>query len=202
MAPDTPGPTTTSPRPGEFRVHLYLATTDRRPPAVRTDLAVHLAGRHEARAVLIARTILLTMPSARVRIAHPQPAYEAYTAWSAAADQADALFAGVETGTIPEPESQVSGHVRLNDPVRPAAVNALTGAASPTGAPQLRVSLGGLLTVVTDLPAFTDQLNLWATAYKHAASHWSNLPAVEDLAAGALPHFEDFAGPAIAKAAA
>lgn len=183
-------------------MHLYLATTDHRPPTVRTDLAVHLAGRHEAHAVLIARTILLTMPSARVRLAHPQPAYEAYTAWATAAERATALFAGVRSGNVPEPEGQVSGHIRLGGPVRPAVVEALHEKISPTHAPQLRVTLGGLLTVVTDMDAYTSQLTLWTTAYRHAARYWSNLPTVEDLAAGALPSFEDTEAPALTWAAA
>ncbi|MEY9846101.1 hypothetical protein ABH940_003186 [Streptacidiphilus sp. BW17] len=183
-------------------MHLYLATTDHRPPIVRTDLAVHLAGRHEAHAVLIARTILLTMPSARIRLAHPQPAYEAYTAWAAAADRAAALFAGVRSGTVPEPEGQISGHLRLDAPVRPAVVETLHEKISPTRVPQLRVSFGGLLTVVTDMDAYTSQLTLWTTAYRHAARHWNNLPTIEQLAAGALPSFEDTEAPALTQAAA
>ncbi|MFD4533572.1 hypothetical protein ACFWNL_21165 [Kitasatospora sp. NPDC058397] len=183
-------------------MHLHLATTDHRPPTVRTDLAVHLAGHHEAHAVLIARTILLTMPSVRVRLAHPQPAYEAYKAWTSAADRAARVLAGAESGTVPEPDGQVSGHLRFDRPVPPAVVEALPAKLSPTRAPQLRVSVGGLLTVVTDKAAFTSQLNLWTTAYRHAARRWSNLPSVEELTAGALPRFDDIAAPALAKAAA
>ncbi|MFJ9523732.1 hypothetical protein ACIRPK_36615 [Kitasatospora sp. NPDC101801] len=184
-------------------MHLHLATTtDHRPPTVRADLAVHLAGHHEAHAVLIARTILLTMPSVRVRLAHPQPAYEAYKAWTSAADHAARLFAGAKSGTVPEPDGQVSGHLRLDRPVPPAVIETLPARLSPTGAPQLRISVGGLLTVITDKAAFTGQLNLWTTAYRHATRQWDNLPSVEELAAGSLPRFDDIAAPVLAEAAA
>ncbi|PYC82609.1 hypothetical protein C7C46_09610 [Streptomyces tateyamensis] len=183
-------------------MHLHLATTDHRPATVRADLAVHLAGHHEAHAVLIARTILLTMPSVRVRLAHPQPSYEAYKAWTSLADRADRVFAGTGCGTVPEPEGAVSGNLRLDRPVPPAVVETLPAKLSPTRAPQLRVSVGGLLTVVTDKAAFASQLNLWTTAYRHAARRWDNLPSVEELAAGSLPRFDDIAAPVLAKAAA
>ncbi|MEV7925995.1 hypothetical protein [Kitasatospora sp. NPDC088779] len=202
MAPDTPGSadhTTTQP---EALMRLHLATIDHRPPTVRTDLAVHLAGHHEAHAVLIARTILLTMPSVRVRLAHPQPAYEAYKGWTSAADRAARLFAGTESGTVPESDGQLSGHLRLDRPVPQAVVEALPAQLSPTRPPQLRVSVAGLLTVVTDEAAFTSQLNLWTTAYRHAARQWANLPTVEELAAGALPRFEDTVTPALIPVAA
>ncbi|MFF2075430.1 hypothetical protein ACFVXG_11845 [Kitasatospora sp. NPDC058162] len=181
---------------------LYLATTDDPPPIVRTDLAVHLAGRHEAHAVLIARTILMTMPSARIRLAHPQPAYEAYKAWSRAAAQAAALFAGVRSGVVPEPEGLISGHLRFDAPVRPPVVEVLPAKLSPTRAPQLRVSIGGLLTIVTDMDAVASQFNLWTTAYRHAARRWGNLPDIEELAAGKVPIFEDAEAPALTRAAA
>ncbi|MFJ8628173.1 hypothetical protein ACIRD3_35790 [Kitasatospora sp. NPDC093550] len=142
------------------------------------------------------------MPSVRVRLAHPQPAYEAYKAWTGVADHADRVFAGTESGTVPEPEGAVSGHLRLDRPVPPAVVETLPAKLSPTRAPQLRVSVGGLLTVVTDKAAFTSQLNLWTTAYRHAARRWANLPSVEELAAGALPRFGDVTAPVLAKAAA
>ncbi|MFJ2864950.1 hypothetical protein [Kitasatospora sp. NPDC087314] len=183
-------------------MHLYLATTDDPPLTARTDLAVHLAGRHETHAVLLARTILMTMPSARIRLAHPQPAYEAYAAWSGAADQAAELFARVRSGVVPEPEGQISGHLRLDAPVRPPIVETLPAKISPTRAPQLRVSLGGLLTIVTDMDAFTSQLNLWTNAYRHAARRWDNLPDIEELAAGKVPAFEDTEAPALTRAAA
>ncbi|WP_158715377.1 hypothetical protein [Kitasatospora phosalacinea] len=180
---------------------MHLTTTDR-PPTVRADLAVHLAGHHEAHAVLIAHTILLTMPSVRVRLAHPQPAYEAYKAWTSLADRTDRVFSGTMSGTVPEPEGVMSGHLRLDRPVPPAVVETLPAKLSPTRAPQLRVSVGGLLIVATDKAAFTSQLNLWTVAYRHAARRWTNLPSVEELAAGALPRFDDIAVPVLAKAAA
>ncbi|MFI5527055.1 hypothetical protein ACIA8O_00710 [Kitasatospora sp. NPDC051853] len=183
-------------------MHLHLAPTDHRPLTVRTDLAVHLAGHHEAHAVLIAHTVLLTMPSVRVRVAHPQPAYETYKGWASAADRATQLFAGTKSGAVPVPDGQVSGHLRLDRPVPPAVVESLPAKLSPTRTPQLRISVGGLLTVVTDMAAFTSQLNLWTTAYRHAARRWSNLPSVEELAVGALPRFEDTEAPAFIPVAA
>ncbi len=153
-------------------------------------------------AVLIARTILLTMPSVRVRLAYPQPAYEAYKAWADAADQAARLFAGTESGTVPAPDGQVSGQIRLDRAVPPAVVETLPARLSPTRTPQLRVSVGGLLTVIADMAAFTSQLNLWTTAYRHAARCWGNLPTVEELAAGAVPRFENTEAPVLTKVAA
>jgi hypothetical protein len=171
-------------------MHLHLAHARQRPP-VRTDLAVHLAGCHETHAVLLAGTIVLTMPSARVRLAHPQPAYEAYTAWATATEQAGQLFAEALPGVVPAAEGHVSGHIRFDLPVRRAVVESLHPGASPTRAPQLRVRIGGLLTVVTDMDACTSQLALWTAAYRHAVRRWSNLPGVDELAAGASPKFED-----------
>lgn len=182
-------------------MHLHPARTDHCPPA-RTDLAVHLAGGHETHAVLLARTIVLTMPSVRVRLAHPQPAHEAYTAWATAADRASQLFAEGLPGSVPAPQGQVSGHIRLDRPVCRAVVETLHAGISPTRAPQLRVSLGGLLTVVTDMDAYASQLALWTTAYRHSAHRWTNLPTVEELAAGALPTFEDAEKVSLTRAAA
>jgi hypothetical protein len=188
------------PRTPEPYMHLHLAHADHHPP-VRTDLAVHLAGHHQTHAVLLARTIVLTMPSVRVRLAHPQPVYEAYTAWMTAGRRAAQLFAEGLPGVVPGPEGHVSGQIRLDLAVRRATVEPLRAEVSPTRAPQLRVRIGGLLTVVTDMDACTSQLTLWTAAYRHATHRWSNLPTVEELAAGASPSFEDVDAPPVREAA-
>jgi hypothetical protein len=41
------------------------------------------------------------------------------------------------------------------------------------------------------MDACTSQLALWTAAYRHAVRRWSNLPGVDELAAGASPKFED-----------
>ena len=151
--------------------------------AVRADLAVHLRGPHTTEAVCMARSVLLVMPSARIRISHPQPAYAAYTAWSEALPLAAELF-GTNPDTrphVPEPGADIAGHLHFASEVRAASVDAFTAVASPTGTPQIRVHLGGLLIIAADAEAVISQASVWTTAYRHAAQLWPELPPLASL---------------------
>ncbi|WP_194909034.1 hypothetical protein [Catenulispora rubra] len=156
-----------------------VPTTVDRPPRVRADLAVHLSGHHDTQAVTLAGSILLVMPAARIRLAHPQPALAAHTAWLDAMTLADDLFGegGPQTPMSWPDAAAVSGHVAFAGPVAGAAVDALAAAASPTGAAQIRVRLGGLLVIAVDRDAVRCQHALWTTAYRHAAELWPTAPA-------------------------
>lgn len=153
-----------------------------RPTRVRADLAVHLTGRHDTQAVTLARSILVVMPAARIRLSHPQPALAAFNAWRDAVRLAADLFPGHDDqeAQTQRPGPAVSGQVALDQPVPGATVDALAAAASPTGTAQIRVRLGALLIIAADRDAVDCQHALWSTAYRHAADLWPDLPTHVD----------------------
>jgi len=162
-----------------------------RPPAapptsrVRADLAVHLQGTHTAEAVTMARSVLLVMPAARIRIAHPQPAYAAYTAWAEALPLAAQLFEQTRADSdnrVPKAGADIAGHLTYSTEVT-SSVDCFTAEISPTTTPQIRVQLGGLLVIAADAAAVISQASVWTTAYGHAARLWPELPPLASLAA-------------------
>lgn len=163
---------------------IDTAKTQLRFPAsdfsVHAELAVQLQGPHTAEAVCMARSVLLVMPTARIRITHPQPIHAAYSAWAEALPLAVRLFRGTEQSrrSAPEPGPdipQIGGHLHF-DSETDASVDALTAQTSSTGKPQIRVRLGGLLIITSDVPAVMSQVSVWTSAYAHATRLWPELP--------------------------
>lgn len=157
------------------------------PPRVRADLAIHLLGRHTAEAVTMARSVLIVLPCARIRISHPQPAYTALAVWTEALRQCPQVFDQTAPARITAPEATVAGHVAFTGPVTGASADALTAQASPSGAAQVRVRLGGLLIIAADREAVVCQHALWATVYRHAAQLWPQLPAPAEVRSPPAP---------------
>src|SRR5579859_4550838 len=75
------------------------------PPRVRADLAIHLLGQHTAEAVTMARSVLIVLSCARIRISHPQPAYAALAVWSEALRQCPQVFDQTAPARITAPEA-------------------------------------------------------------------------------------------------
>ncbi|MEZ0095534.1 hypothetical protein [Streptacidiphilus sp. EB129] len=169
-----------------FNIHPIQPQHPEPPaPRVRADLAVQLQGSHTVEAVCMARSVLLAMPAARIRITCPQPAYAAYTAWSDALSRAARVFQGDSSGgssRVPAAGGVTAGHLHFAEEVI-TSVDCLTAEASPTRAPQIRVQLGGLLIIAADHAAVISQASAWTTAYGHAAGIWPELPPLASIAA-------------------
>ncbi len=157
------------------------------PPRVRADLAIHLLGQHTAEAVTMARSVLIVLSCARIRISHPQPAYAALAVWSEALRQCPQVFDQTAPARITAPEATVAGHVAFTGPVSGVSVDALTAKASPSGAPQVRVRLGALLIIAADREAVVCQHVLWDTVYRHAVQLWPQLPAPAEVSSPSAP---------------
>ncbi|MER6914037.1 hypothetical protein ABT354_20380 [Streptomyces sp. NPDC000594] len=149
----------------------------------RTTTAIYLVGSHTGHAVQMAHSLLITMPSARVRIKHPQALYAALTGWLDAEKLAHDTFApGIAAHSAPPPtESETSVQVQFHGPVPGPQVDTRPPAVSLSGAGEVRVQVGPLSITTGDRPAFQDQLRLWTGAYRLGTTLWAELPAIEQL---------------------
>lgn len=156
----------------------------------RANFAVYLVGRHTTQAVQMAHSLLITMPSARIRIKHPQALYAAVTGWYEAERLARKTFSAtvVPHSAPPRTDSEASAHISFSGPVPGPQVDARAAAVSLSGAGEVRVQAGPLAITTGDLASFQDQLALWTRAYKLGSSIWSELPQLEqtidDIARG------------------
>lgn len=156
----------------------------------RANFAVYLVGPHTAQAVQMARSLLITLPTARIRIKHPQALYAAVTGWFEAERLARKTFSPtvVPHSAPPPVDSEAAAHIAFNGPVPGPQVDTRAAAVSLSGAGQVRVQVGPLSITTGDLAAFQDQFDLWTRAYKLGADLWAELPSLEqtrdDIARG------------------
>ncbi|MEU3904064.1 hypothetical protein AB0F20_09620 [Streptomyces goshikiensis] len=147
----------------------------------RATVAVYLVGHHTAQAVQMARSLLITLPAARIRIRHPQALYAAVTGWYEAERLAGKTFSPtvVPHSAPPQTDAETAAHVAFNGPVPGPQVDARAAAVSLSGAGQVRVQVGPLSITTGDRAAFQAQLDLWTRAYKLGTDLWSELPSLE-----------------------
>ena len=160
---------------------------------VRADLAVHLSSWHVAETVEMARSVLMVLPSVRLRIAHPQPVSAALAAWR----DAERLAADTLARSAfcpPSPESTVTARICFSGPVGGAQIDALPARSGPYGTAQVRVRLGALLIIAADRDAVACQLRLWQAAAHHAARLWPTAPS-PTMPADAAPAVAAFPSP-------
>lgn len=156
----------------------------------RANFAVHLVGHHTAHAVQMARSLLITMPAARIRIKHPQALYTTVTGWIEAERLASKTFspAVAPRHAPPRADFDTAAHVTFNGPIPGPKIDARAAAVSLSGAGEVRVQAGPLAITTGDDASFSDQLSLWISAYKLGATLWAELPALgqtmDDIARG------------------